>query len=312
MPYVGSRAYDCSQMKFSRIIFTSPSKIFSSLLRRYGSFIPDRLYLKLLYYFEMGRKLNIKNPASFTEKIQWLKLYDRRAEYTRMVDKYAVKSYVSGIIGKEYIIPTLGVWDRFEEIDFDRLPSSFVLKTTHGGGSCGVVVVPDKSAMNKKEARLKLERSMHMDGYTSYREWPYRDVPRRIIAEEFLSDNGRTDLTDYKWYCFNGEPRFCQVIRDRNSKETIDFYDIEWRHMEFVGLNSSAKNGAVPVDRPEKLGCMLDICRKLSKDIPFLRVDLYDVDNHLYFGELTFYPAAGLGSFTPGDTDYKLGELLKI
>ena len=229
-----------------------------------------------------------------------------------MVDKHAVKGYVSGKIGEDYIIPTLGVWDRFEEIDFDRLPSSFVLKTTHGGGSCGVVVVPDKSRMNKKEARLKLKRSMHMDGYTSYREWPYRDVPRRIIAEEFLSDNGRTDLTDYKWYCFNGEPRFCQVIRDRNSKETIDFYDIEWRHMEFVGLNSSAKNGAVPVDRPEKLGCMLDICRKLSKDIPFLRVDLYDVDNHLYFGELTFYPAAGLGSFTPGDTDYKLGELLKI
>lgn len=290
----------------------NPSDFIIAYLKRYGWWLPDSIYLKLRYRNEMGTSLNLKNPQSFTEKIQWLKIHRRKDEFTRMVDKLAVKRYVADLIGEEFIIPTLGVWDNFNEIDFSSLPNSFVLKTTHGGGSTGVVVVPNRDKMDKNKAKKMLEWSMKCDVYTATREWPYKNVPRKIIAEQFLSDGNKKDLSDYKWFCFNGEPMYCQVIRDRNSLETIDFYDKDWNHQDFVGLNPTAKNGIYPVKKPCNLNKMIEIARLLSKGLEFIRVDLYEVNGRLYFGELTFFPASGIGKFTPSKWNDELGKLIKL
>lgn len=287
----------------------------ASIVNNFFRWLPDATYLKLLYRFMMGHRLDLKNPQTFTEKLQWLKLYNRKPEYTTMVDKYAVKEYVGNIIGEEYIIPTLGVWDKPDDIDWDSLPNQFVLKTTHGGGGGGVVICRDKTTFNKANAKSKLEASMRGDIYKSLREWPYKNVPKRIIAEKFMAPEkslAPKDLPDYKFFCFNGEPKYCQVIRDRHTNETIDFYDMYWNHQEFVGLNPVARNGLTPVARPENLDEMKDICRKLAKDIPFVRVDLYVIDDKKYFGELTLYPASGLGVFTPEEWNNKLGDLLTL
>lgn len=298
--------------------FTSlqhPWKFVFNVFRRVPHLIPDKLFLQVKYRAKKGIWPNLDNPQTFTEKINWLKLNDRNPIYTKMVDKYEVKSLVALRIGGKYIIPTLGIWERAELINWDSLPDQFVLKTTHGGGSNGVVVCTNKSKFNKEQAIAKLNKSLKSDIFLYFREWPYKNVPRRIIAETFMKDDNAplgSSLSDYKFYCFNGEPMYCQVIRDRNTKETIDFYDMDWNHQEFVGLNPVARNGLSPVARPEKLEVMKDICKKLAKDIPFVRVDLYIINESIYFGELTFYPASGFGVFTPSEWDAKLGELLMI
>lgn len=288
----------------------------ASILKRVPFlFKDDELYLKLLFLFEMHYWPDLKHPKTFNEKLQWLKLHNRKPEFTTMVDKYAVKKYVADRIGEQYIIPTLGVWDSFDQIDFDSLPNQFVLKTTHGGGGLAVVICKDKKTFDKRRAKRILEKSLNSDIYMKYREWPYKDVPKRIIAEKFMASRksqALKDLPDYKFFCFNGEPKYCQVIRDRNTGETIDFYDMDWNHQEFVGLNPSVKQGKKTVARPTNLSRMQDICRKLAAGIPFLRVDLYVIDDKEYFGELTFYPASGIGKFTPDDWKFRLGEMLTL
>lgn len=260
----------------------------------------------------MGYTLDLDNPQTFSEKLQWLKLYNRKPEYTQMVDKYAVKKYVANIIGEEYIIPTLGVWDRFEDIDFDKLPKQFVLKTTHDGGSYGIVICKDKDVFDYKAAKKTINRSLRRCSYKVMREWPYKNVKRQIIAEEYLECMGNTDLIDYKFYCFNEQPLYCQVIKDRNSKETIDFFDQEWNHQVFYGLNPKAIQSSYPIDRPINYDKMVEVASKLSHNIPFARVDLYNIGGKIYFGEITFFPASGFGVFTPSEWDYKLGEWIKL
>lgn len=274
--------------------------------------IPDLPWLKLLFRIKNGYWMDFKNPTTFGEKLQWLKVYGFRPEYTQMVDKYAVKEYVAKKIGTEYVIPTLGIWDKPEDIEWDVLPQKSVLKTTHGGGSCGVVICKDKSTLDKQKAIDDLNVSMGFTVGNAFREHPYMGVQKRVIAEGLLEMSGHKDLEDYKFYCFDGEPRFCQVIRDRSTKETIDFYDMEWNHMPFVGLNPVARNGKTPVARPENLEDMIRICRELAKDIPFVRIDLYEVEGKVYFGEITFYPASGFGEFSPKEWNQKLGDMLHL
>ena len=223
-----------------KYLLTNRALFCDSFIKNYLGFLPDKLFLTLRYRCILGHWINWKNPQTFSEKIQWLKIYDRRPEYVKMVDKYSVKKYVSELIGDDYIIPTLGVWDDPESINWDDLPNQFVLKTTHSGGSCGVVVCKDKNNFNKEDAIKKLKTSLDQDDiYTYFREWPYAQVKRCVIAEKFIASNTpHGDLPDYKFFCFNGEPLYCQVIRDRNEKETIDFYDMEWNHQEFVGLQT--------------------------------------------------------------------------
>lgn len=296
-------------------IIHNRTQFIDSCVKNLGFMIPDKQYLQLRFRCNMGYWPDFKNPKTFNEKINWLKLYNRKQEYTTMVDKYAVKEYVASKIGEKYIIPTLGVWSSPEDIEWDKLPNEFVLKTTHGGGSCGVIVCPDKSKLNKADAVSKLRKSMNSDIYSILREWPYKNVKKQIIAEKFMAPRisaASNDLEDYKFFCFNGEPKYCQVIRDRHTKETIDFYDMDWNHQEFVGLNPVASNGLTSVARPAHLDDMVRICRVLSKDIPFVRVDLYVIDDCEYFGELTFYPASGFGRFTPEEWSCKLGNILSM
>ena len=291
-----------------------------SLIKKVITILPDKLALQIPYYYHHRCFINWKHPRSFSEKLQWLKVYDRNPMYTDLVDKIKVKPIVAGKIGSEFVIPTLKIWDSAADICFDELPNQFVLKTNHAGGSSGVIVCSDKAKLNKDICIKALEQSLSSDTYYYGREWPYKNIQRKVFAEVFLSDEKNEDLTDYKFFCFNGEPKFCQVIRDRHKKETIDFYDMDWNHMPFVGLNPVARNGLTsvarhgltPVARPGNLVEMKDICRKLAKDIPFVRVDLYVIDDKKYFGELTFYPASGLGVFTPEEWNNRLGGLLTL
>ena len=294
-----------------------PAHLMDSCVRHLGFILPDRLYLTLRYRCLMGKWIDWKNPKTFNEKLQWLKVYNRKPEYTAMVDKAEAKRYAASIIGEEHIIPTLGVWEHFDDIDFATLPDKFVLKTTNGGGGCGVVICKDKAVFNKEDAKKKLETSLRNSIYRNYREWPYKNVKRQVIAEKFMIPDDKLndptyDLTDYKFFCFNGVPKFCQVIRNRHTCESIDFYDMDWNHQGFVGLNPVARNGLTPVARPEHFDEMKGICRKLAKNIPFVRIDLYIIDNDIYFGEITFYPASGFGKFTPEDSDLLLGKLLNL
>ena len=196
--------------------------------------IPDKLYLKLIYWYVMKKSLNLDNPQTFNEKLQWLKALRPSSEYSIMVDKYAVKKYVADKIGEQYIIPTIGVWDNFNEIDFSALPAQFVLKCTHDSG--GLVICRDKKTLNLEEVRDRINRSLQCDYYLRGREWPYKSVKRRVIAEKYMSESNQTDLRDYKFFCFNGTPVYCQVISDRSTNETIDFFDMDWKHQPFSGL----------------------------------------------------------------------------
>ena len=261
----------------------------------------------------MGKMLHLKNPQTFSEKIQWLKLYNRKPEYTMMVDKYAVKEYVADIIGKQYIIPTIGIWDNPEDIEWNLLPDQFVLKTTHGGGNKGVVICKDKATFDKKEAINRLQKSLKQDIYRNFREWPYKNVRRRIIAEQFMENHGKptNELTDYKFYCFNGTPKYCQVIKNRHENETIDFFDMEWRHQDFIGLNTTVKkNAATTPEKPLHFKEMKELSTKLSNGIPFSRIDLYEINNRTYFGEITFFPRSGFGSFRPDNYNKILGKMI--
>lgn len=282
----------------------------SVLLAHLGQFLPDEIYIKLKWKNAMGYPLNLDNPITFNEKLQWLKLNDRKSIYTQMVDKYGAKLYVSEKLGKQFIIPTLGVWDSVEEIDWDFLPNRFVLKCTHDSG--GLIICKDKAKLNIKKARKVLKQSLAFDFYKAGREWPYKDVPRRIIAEEFMEDSDCQELSDFKIHCFNGEPKVILVCRDRFSKTglTEDFYDSEWNHLNI--RRPEHPNAVVSMEKPKELDQMLDFAKRLSNNIPFLRVDFYIVNHKIYFGELTFYPATGMVPFIPNKWDEMFGSWITL
>lgn len=292
-----------------KYLFHNPSYFVDYIVSNYLTFLPDKLYLSLRYRCKMGHWIDWKNPKTFTEKIQWLKIHNRRPEYTRMVDKFAVKEYVAGIIGEEYIIPTLGVWNRPEEIDWESLPDQFVLKTTHGGGGGGVVICKDKKTFDKEKAIKKLTESLNSDIYKSFREWPYKDVPKRIIAEKFMAPEkspAPKDLLDFKFFCFKGEPKFLYV--SDSPSHSLAFLNTDWTLTDF-GRDDYHPLNNIP-EKPENLEEMLAIARKLSAGIPHVRVDLYNIDKHIYFGELTLYTGSGYIPFNPKEYDGKLGDLL--
>ena len=275
-------------------------------------FLSDESFLKLKFKHCVGYSLNLYNPQTFSEKIQWLKLYNRRPEFTIMVDKFEAKKYVAGIIGEEYIIPTLQIYSSMEEIDFDTLPRQFVLKCTHNSG-CGMYICRDKLAMDEVKVRKSLRKGLREDYFIKTREWPYKNVPRRIIAEQYMSDIG-LDLVDYKFFCFGGKAEYCQVITNRSTNETIDFYDREWNHLPFIGLMSTAQNAPTAQKAPIKYNQMVAIADKLAERIntPFVRIDLYNFSGKIYFGEITFFPLSGMGVFTPLEWNLKLGNMLYL
>lgn len=268
--------------------------------------IPDIMYLKLAYRSNLGKKLDLKNPKTFNEKLQWLKIHNRIPNYINMVDKYEAKKYVAEIIGNKYIIPTLGIWNHFDEIDFEKLPDQFVLKCTHDSGS--VIICKDKSALNKKLAKEKLERSLKENYFWTSREWPYKNVKPRIIAEKFIGDN----IQDYKFFCFAGEPKIMYITTDRGKSDVetkFDFFDMNFNHLPFINGHPNVDH---KIQKPSNFEKMQEIAKKLSEGIIHVRVDFYDVKGEIYFGELTFFHWSGFVAFNPEDWDYILGEWIKL
>lgn len=306
------------QNKFVKAI-KDPFWTLAVILRKLSPFIKnDALYLKLLYFFEMrGKILHLKNPKSFNEKLQWLKIYDYKPEYTKLVDKLAVKDYVESRIGNKLIIPTLSVWDSVEEIDWDSLPNQFVLKTTHGGGGCGVIVCTDKTKFDKIKAKNKLKKSMYTNAGQTYREKPYLNVPRKIIAEKYIAEqiinNSETkaDLPDYKFFCFNGKVKFFKIDFGRFVEHHANYYLPNGDLLPFGEVSCKPDPNHV-VNMPNNLSEMIHLSETLSANYKFLRVDLYNVNGKIYFGEFTLYPAAGMGAFIPEEWDEKLGSMLVL
>lgn len=271
--------------------------------------IPDKIYLKLMYRHRMKKKLNLKKPQTFNEKLQWLKLYNRNPEYTKMVDKYEAKKYVADIIGEEYIIPTLGVWNNVEDIEFESLPNQFVLKCTHDSG--GVIICKDKKNFNIENAKKKLKDSLKQNFYYKGREWPYKNVKPRIIAEKFMYDENTEDLNDYKFMCFNGQVKCSFTCTERRSSSglKVTFFDKEWHKMPFERHYPSSNK---EIKKPINYDLMLRISEKLSQDMDFVRVDLYEINGKVYFGELTFFPGCGMEEFIPDKWDNILGSWLAL
>lgn len=279
------------------------------MLRFLRPFLSDRCYIERYFYLKTGYSLNLDSPKTFNEKLQWLKFNDRNPHYTEMVDKFAVKKYVASVIGEEYVIPTIAVFDNPDEIDYGLLPDRFVLKCTHDSG--GIVICKDKASLDKTAATKKLKAGWSRNYYRFSLEFPYKDVKPRIIAEEFLTNEG-SDLCDFKVHCFNGVPKLVLVCKDRYSKGglTEDFFTEKWEHLDVK--RPTHPNSTETILKPAQLDEMLYLSRQLAKGIPFVRVDWYISNDRLYFGELTFFPASGMTSFVPKSFDDLFGSWLEL
>lgn len=274
------------------------------LKEKHPTWMSDKYYLSIQFRQYMGYKLNWNKPRTFNEKLAWLKIYDRNPLYTKLVDKYEVKKWVSEKIGYKYIIPTLGVWDKFEDINFDELPNEFVLKCTHDSGS--VVICKDKSSFDFKSAKEKLNNALRTNFYWWAREWPYKNVKPRIIAEKFIIDNtGETN--DIKYFCNNGVIKFLKVDFDRFLNHSANYYDVNWNKID-CSENYCPSVADKDFSKPYNVDQLKEIVETLSKNLPFVRIDFYDIDGIIYFGEFTFYPAGGYNSFTPKEWDSKFGN----
>ncbi len=271
-------------------------------------FLPDKLYLQIYYFAQFKKFINFKNPKTYNEKLNWLKINDRNPEYTKMVDKYEAKRYVSNIIGEEYIIPTIGIWDKFDEIDFDRMPNQFVLKCTHD--SEGLVIVKDKSKLNITKAKEKIEEAMKYNFFYIGREYPYKNIKPRIIAEPYMEDEKYHELRDYKFFCFDGEPRIMFIATDRDKGETkFDYYDINFNHLDIIQHYPNSKE---KIEKPYNYEKMIELSKKLSKGLKHVRIDFYEVNGKMYFGEITFYHFSGLQPFNKIEWDITFGNWLKL
>ena len=291
---------------------TDPFYCCSKILSRLAPLIKDdEVFVKLDYFFAFKHKIDLNNPKTFNEKLQWLKLYDRNDDYSLLVDKYQVKEYVGNILGKDYIIPTIGVWNSFDEIDFGTLPNQFVLKCIHDSG--GLIVCRDKTLLDKKKAKEKIEKCLKRDYYMGTREYPYRDVPHKIIAEQYMTnDDSSPELTDYKFFCFDGYVDCVMVCLDRHLNDTkFYFFNKDW---ELLRLNIRGKNApeGFTIPKPKTMDEMFEIAGKLSKGMKFVRIDLYEIRGHVFFGEYTFFPDSGLDPNLLPETDLYFGNLIKL
>ena len=297
-------------MHLSSIFDREKRFLYTAKLFGYYPKMSDEKYLKMRWKSTFGKELNLDAPITFNEKLQWLKLYDRNPAYTNMVDKYEAKRIVSRIIGEEYIIPTIGVWNSFDAIDFSKLPNQFVLKCTHD--SHGIVICKDKSKLDINKARSIINRSLKRNYFFAGREWPYKNVKPRIIAEQYMEDTETLELRDYKFFCFNGKVRALYIASDRqrDTKETkFDFYDDNYNHLPFTNGHPNSEN---PIKKPINFDKMIELASALSHGIPHVRVDLYEVDGRVFFGELTFFHWSGFMPFSPEEWDYTFGNWLEL
>lgn len=275
--------------------------------RGFFKWMSDETYLKLLYKYSMGKELNLDNPETYTEKLQWIKLYDRRPEYTMMVDKYAVRAYVAEKIGEEYLIPLLGVWNNPDEIDFESLPNQFVMKCNHDSG--GVIICKDKSELDVGKTRTFLKQRMKESFFWAAREWPYKNIPHKIIAEKYMVDESGYELKDYKFFCFDGICKAVFIATDRGTDTRFDFFDTDFNHLP---IKNGHKNAEKPIAKPQGWEHMIRLAEKLSQGIPQVRVDLYSIYDHPYFGEMTLFHYGGKKPFVPEEWDYTFGSWIHL
>ena len=274
------------------------------------NWIPDKPYLHFLYWAYMGKKLNLRNPVTYNEKLQWLKLYDHDDRYPPMVDKYEAKKIVASSIGEEYIIPTLGVWNSPEEINFELLPDKFVLKSTHDSG--GIMIIDKTKGVDRNRVNDFFKDRLSHGTYQKQREWPYKKVKPRIIAEQYMEDSKTHELRDYKFFCFNGEVKALFIATDRQSKDketAFDFFDAEFN---WIDLRHGHPNAPQIPEKPLNFELMKQLASKLSKGFVQLRVDLYEINGHVYFGELTLFHHGGITPFDPDEWDYTFGKWLDL
>ncbi len=272
--------------------------------------LSDKKFLDLCFDYYLGKKINWDNPQTYNEKLQWLKIYDRQDRYTKMVDKYEAKNYVKNIIGQEYIIPTIGIYDKFEDINFDKLPQQFVMKCTHDSG--GLVICKDKNKLNLKETKKKINKCLKVNYFNCWKEWPYKNVKPRIIIEKYMSNSDSEGINDYKFFCFNGKVKLLFIATDRvreNEETKFDFYDENFNHLP---IKNGHPNAIIPPSKPINFEKMKKLAEILSTDIPHLRVDFYEINGKIYFGELTFSHWAGMVPFEPEEYDLILGNWIDI
>lgn len=267
----------------------------------------DKKYLELKYQVIMDKKLNLDNPTTFNEKLQWLKLHDRKPEYTKMVDKYEAKEYVSNIIGNEYIIPTLGIYDKFSDIDFEKLPSQFVIKPTHTSGN--VYICKNKNEIDYTALKKLINNWLKRKYYYLHREWPYKNIKPRIIIEKYLQEKNGEELKDYKFFCFNGKPKMVLVCSDRFNNLNKTFFDENWQAFDFTEGNHERNEN---IQKPVNFEKMKQLAGKLAQNLSFVRIDFYDINGTIYFGEITFYPSAGYEKFDPLKYDEIFGSMIEL
>lgn len=286
-------------------IIKHPKYIFLKLDQLKIITLSDEKFIKWCYEYRIGKKLNLDNPKTFNEKIQWLKINDRKDLYTKLVDKYEVKKYLEKKIGKEYVIPLLGAWNSFDEINFNELPEKFVLKTTHDSG--GIVIVKDKNKINLKEIKKILNKSLKRDYYRMWREWQYKNVPRRIIAEEYMEVDG--ELKDYKLFCFNGVPKICLVCSNRFIKLKKTWFDENWNKLNIKEGNHDNEEF---LEKPQSYELMKKISSRIANNSTFMRVDFYEIGGRPYVGEITFHPNGGYEQFKPEKWNKLFGDMIDL
>ncbi len=270
-------------------------------------FIPDKPYLKLVYWIKTGKKLNLKNPQTFCDKLNWLKIHDRRPEYTRMADKLAVREYIKDVLGEDICIPLLGAWEHYDDIDFDALPDQFVLKCNHDSGS--VKIIKDKAAMDHEALRKFFEGRLALNAFVLGREFPYRDIKPRIFAETYMISQGDVDIRDYKFLCFDGSPKLMYIITDRSNGGQKDFYDMDFSHVDITAVYPQATHTPT---RPGSFETMKAFAAKLSQDFPFIRIDFFEINGTLHFGEFTFYDDGGFWPKQPEEWEYRMGSWIDL
>ncbi|MDD6250787.1 MAG: ATP-grasp fold amidoligase family protein [Bacillales bacterium] len=300
-------------MKLNKIIKFIFDKDYRFItLGNYGFYkrMNDSVYLKKRYKALTGKKLNMDRPKTFNEKLQWLKVNDRKEYYSKMVDKYDAKEYVKEICPSINVIKTIGIYDHFDDINLDSLPDKFVIKCTHNS-NC-LIICRDKSKFDGVYAKKQLEKGLKDNFYTAGREWPYKNLRRRIIVEEYMEDDSGEGLMDYKFYCFNGVPKFLYISKglENHATAAISFVTLNWQFAPYE------RSDYKPFEKlPKQPACfeqMIQIAKILSKEMPFLRVDLYEINNKVYFSELTFYPCAGAMPFKNDDHDLELGNMIHL
>lgn len=268
----------------------------------------DELYVKMQFYLSMHKKLNLNPPQTFNEKLQWLKLHDRHESHTQLVDKYEVKKVVEKLLGKEFIIPTIGIYNNFDEIDANSLPDKFVIKCTHNSGN--VCICKDKKTFDWNVARKKITKSLKHNFFWTSREYPYKNVKPRIIIEENINDSDTKSINDYKFFCFNGEPKMLLIASNREVDVKFDLFDMEFNHCPFKKTYDNL--ATTPLQKPALFEELKEVAAKLSKGFPHVRIDLYQVGNKIYFGEYTFFDNAGYEGFVPEKWDTIIGDWIDL